>query len=193
MTGALPPLPTANRETSKSGESSAFDRSSGKSIVWRLVRQLLHKNRYFFQIFHYSLPVVYLNFVQVASGRCQVLQFSPFSGGQIANYHFNFMPDIGALIVIKLPPIGRVSAESFGLRLSHESEKFTPAISDASVPIPVASQPVIGSRSYQTANDAREDHSYDLKDDLIEVAHYLIVAIIAGFTAAFYTRRLGQN
>ena len=81
----------------------------------------------------------------------------------------------------------------FGSKLGHECQELAFAVLNASIPLPVPSQPVIGSRSNQPADNASEHQFYGLKDDLVECIQYLIVAIIAGFTASYYTRKPRGN
>jgi hypothetical protein len=65
--------------------------------------------------------------------------------------------------------------------------------SDVGIKIALPSKLVIGSRTNEAARDSGECQLYGLKQDLIECVHYLIVAIIAGFTASIYTRRMTPN
>jgi hypothetical protein len=57
------------------------------------------------------------------------------------------------------------------------------------VPISKNSQFVVGASTNKPASNASQYQFYGLKEDLIECVHCLIVAIIAGFVTAAYTRR----
>jgi hypothetical protein len=59
----------------------------------------------------------------------------------------------------------------------------------AGIGIPAPGKPIVGASTNKPASDASQYQFYGLKEDLIEFAHYLIVAIIAGIVASAYTRR----
>src|ERR1039457_6363944 len=87
---------------------------------------VFNKKRYFSKPLNYSLfvlPIVNLVFSQVANGSNQSLECSPaLLGSKIFQNQFSRMPEIGNFIVPKFSPMSRVSIDSLGFELSHESE-----------------------------------------------------------------------
>ena len=140
------------------------------------------------------IPIAYFCGIQITNAGNHSFKLIPLPLSQISRYQFGMVTQLGYASAIESLPLSAGDIRGLGFEMSDKGNQVSPAIGNSSIALPSSGKPIVSLCANKPAKSTGQYQFYGLWDDLIEICHYLIVAIIAGFTASFFsTRKLAHK